>query len=587
MMRYPLFILSFAALALSLGGCNVNKPTLPPSDALTNLRPINRADLSADSPARLVPDDVQLYMQFDGLAQLRAAQPDDALVEHLWNSLADIRPQGMWTKASAALGLTEEQLVDRYFGTRFVIVGERPSTASPIVVLSQVEPEHLKQLPQAMGLKPIELSLNVKPFETWVNEEASLFVATHDRWLVIASKANEAYAQNFLYYAANKVAIRFLSESAWISVAMKKSLAEHPGFQDMLTKLPPRGTMLLYTHETEKQNQHAVVIDITPGGLTARYAGRIEKIDELYAQFEQTQGVDFGLLPRSVLMATTVNLMKRDQKGIGLLNLFIIPRTIETDVLPKLSAPIIAFLSQIEGDAISPRPDVKHIPAVGLAIHMKDPAVADDLGNIMGGLHFIASAADLDLVRGVFGGTTLKRPGYTVRELDFGQVLIKQIKDRPTREMFAMPDAAGLTKIYYGTIGSWFVICSQEELYRQCVEAEADTKRRLTASPILRQFPFASRDGLLVSGMLRAPEFVALTNELADYWKKMEAKGEGLKDNATDKKKKKDSAAHRITQPVIWVGEALKHRHSFYVQIWRDTEGDLQGELRTVQPVKE
>jgi hypothetical protein len=599
-------------MVLGAAGCQV-KPLPPaPLAAADPNKPVNPGGIAADSPAHLASSESRLYLQFDNMAQWRAARERDPLVEYLWQGIAEMRPKGMWDEAIKTLGLDEDGLTDRYFGHCLAIVGETGSTSAPYVIISRVAPAYLAQLPMALSLKPLGVTasaggtghaagpgmppLVAPPFGVFTSKDGQLLFALHDRWLIAAPARHRGYFDGAVLFAASRVVPASTSNSAAAaaaSPAAKKpgalSMVEDDDFQKSICKVPGERTLLLYTRDKDRKGRHAVSVAMDGAKLVARYAGTIDKIDELYEQFDHGNEVDFGFVPASAISAASVNLMKKDSKGIAALNLFLFPHNIQDDVLPKLSAPIIVFLDKIDGAKIKPNPGVS-VPAVGVAIRMNDASVAHDLDRIVGGLRFLANVGELDVIGGVFGGKEVESDGLRYRIADFGKTLVKQIKDAETARMFKLPDAAGLTHLTYGRLGQWYVVCTQEALYKECAAAYAKKELQLGQSPAFATFPFQMREGLLISGLTRAPELAALTRELSGYWEKMEEKAR--KEAGLPAPKDPDapdapgSGARKIRRPMEWIANAVKHRDSFYVQVWRDKEGDLLGHLSTVDPVK-
>jgi len=603
-----------AIAAAVIAGCQVKPPVPAAAMAPEPPRPVNPAQIPADSPAHLCSADARLYLQFDDLAKWRSARQNDPLVEYLWQGIADIRPKGMWDEAGRTLGMNEDALTDLYFGQCLAIIGESSSTNTPYVIVSRAEPSDLKRLPGVMPLKSAALVERdgAKPFATFTSQDDKLLFAIHDRWLIVAPVKNKEHFKRAVAYAAGRVTGPEVSKIPWLSwlvvgsakpqaaggakpqaAAAIPTLVDDEDFQTLVTKLPRERTLLLYTRDRNRKSSHAAAVSMDGPKLVAQYAGHIDKLDELYEQFDHGNGVDFGFMPASAITAASLNLVKKDAKGLGALNLFLFPKNVKEHVLPKLAAPMVVFLGRIDGDKIKPNPGVG-VPAFGVAIRMSDPSVLGDLNRIVGGVHLMANVGQLNILEGVFGGKTIKADGLEYRIANFGSALTKQIKDPETKKMFDLPDTAGLTSLTYGRIGQWFVVCSQEALYKECAAAHASREMQLASTQVYRSFPFEMKEGLVMSALTRAPELAALTRELSAYWAKVESRakkevaggkpkpaapsGQGLPGEEVEA----DGGGKRIRQPMEWIANAIKHRDSFYIQIWRDGDGHLRGTLGTV-----
>ena len=560
-------------------------------------QPINPANIPADSPAHLVSADARFYLQFDGMAQWRAAREHDPLVSHLWSAIAEIRPKGMWDSATKSLGLDEDALTDRYFGQCLAIVGEKPDTSAPYALISRVSPTDLRALPDAMGLKPMVLPgfTALAPFATFTSADGTLLFAIHRQWLIVAPLKYSKHFESTVAFTGARLLAPLGLLSLQPGALTPLTLVEDDDFQQVAMKLPAERQLFFYSRDKARKGRHAASVAMEGSHLVAQYAGTIDKMDELYEQFAHGDKIDFGIMPQSTISAASVNLMKKDSKGLAMLNLFLFPRNVREHVLPKLEAPMVVFLGKVAGKEIVPDPGVD-VPAVGIAIRMKDPAVAGDLNRIVGGLHFMANVSQLDLIEGVFGGRQVKTPqGLEYRIADFGDALVKEIKDPEAARMFKLPEVAGLTHITYGPIGSWFVICSQESLFKECAAAHDDASLRFSATDAFAAFPLQMREGLMISALTRAPQLAALTQDLNRYWEKMEAKAQQAVGAAAkpvpqaaqpsdDDEDETTGGAQKVRQPMEWVANAIKHRDSFYMQVWRDSDGDLRGMLSTIAP---
>lgn len=597
--RHGRWLAAMLAVVCCLAACQVKQEVRSVQLLRDPNLPVNPAKIPADSPAHLVSADARFYLQFDGMAQWRAAREHDPLVAHLWSSIAEIRPKGMWDPATKALGLDEDALTDRYFGQCLAIVGEKPDTSAPYSLISRVSPTDLQGLPGAMGLKPMPLagtSVSM-PFATFTSADGTLLFAIHDQWLIVGPLKYSEHFESIVAFAGARLLAPLGLLNLQASALTPATLVEDDDFQKLAVKLPADRQLFFYSRDKARKGRHAASVAMQGSQLVAQYAGTIDKMDELYEQFAHGDKIEFGIVPQSTISAASVNLMKKDAKGLAMLNLFLFPRNVREHVLPKLAAPMVVFLGKVAGEKITPNPGVD-VPAVGIAIRMNDPAVANDLNRIVGGLHFMANVGQLDLIEGVFGGKQVKTPeGLEYRIADFGDALVKEIKDPEAARMFKLPDAAGLTHITYGPIGSWFVICSQESLFKECAAAHADESLRFTATDTFATFPIEMREGLMISALTRAPQLAALTHDLNRYWEKMEAKAReaggpvakpvpAANEAKNDDEDEATSGARKVRQPMEWVANAIKHRDSFYMQVWRDSDGDLRGMLSTIAPAK-
>ncbi len=586
----------------SLVGCQVRQEA--PQPLRFRMFPPNPANIPADSVAHFCPAEARFYLQFDDMARWRDERADDPLVKHLWSTIAGLRPPGMWDAAAKALNMDEAALTDRYFGNSLAIIGEKGDTQTAYVLVSRAARRHLDELPSIMPLLPMHRPphQDTRPFQTFTSKDGRLLFAMYDDWLMVAPLEFQMYFESVLTFATERIRATASGLPGHSLPRMNgpvaPSIVEDERFQNLLVKLPKDRDFFFYTRDGLRKNHHVASVAMQGDTLHAHYAGAIDKLDDLYQQFDHGNDVNFGFMPASTITAASLNIVKKDAKGLGALNLFVFPKTMEKDVLPRLAAPIVVFLTRIEGDRITPNPGTA-VPGVGVAIRMKDPGVTAELNRIVGGLHFLADVSRLDLLGGIIGSRTVRKDGLTYRIADFGDTLTRQIKDPETARMFKLPDAAGLTRLTYGRVGDWFLICTQESLYHECAAAHADESLRFTGGKDFARYSFEQKDRLIMSALTQAPELAALTAELNRFWQRMEAQARSAKQpgkpaaieppkqggEADDGEEKADGTegSRRIRRPMEWIAEAIKHRDSFHLQVWRDEDGDLRGQMSTVE----
>src|SRR5690554_5744298 len=89
--------------------------------------------------AAVAPADAAVFIEVEDLAALRAELEEDPLVEYLRDLTPARREPAAWRAIQDALGLSGEEIFDRYFGSRVVLVGEGTEEGGPGVLLSRVE----------------------------------------------------------------------------------------------------------------------------------------------------------------------------------------------------------------------------------------------------------------------------------------------------------------------------------------------------------------------------------------------------------------------------------------------------------------
>ena len=604
MPRYLIALLGSLS-AMVLTACHVNQPALapaPPPEPFTN-----PAGIPEDNFAFLTPARVSLYLQFDNVATWRGSPANEALAAQVFKAMKEVLDPQAWSIAAGTLGLSTEQLRDQCFGQSLAFVGVDGGEGLAYAVWSRADPARLLALPGAMQLKPISNSKGSDAMTLYVSADDSLLLAIREDRLLVAPGRHRAWFEQLAAFASTQlqspsddaVTLRAVStSSAFIAmteampqakvVASRhdKVLARDERYQDLLQKLPSERSVLLFTQDPKQDGRHAVVVAMKGEHLSAHYAARIKKFDEFYRQFERAGGASFGPAPSDAIAAASVNLIKKDNKGMGMLNFFVFPRNMEDHVLPKLAAPMVVFLTSMPGSELKKDVTVR-VPVGVVAIRLKNRDVADDLDRIVGGFHLLANLGELNVIEGVFGGQRETEGDVAFRVADFGQAIVKRIKDPATVKMFKLPELQLLTRISYGRIGDWYVLCTQEKAFRQLVKQHGKSEATLDGSGAARAFQLDAGGEVIFNGVVRAPQLAGLSDELTEYWKKLEVKAElpapTQEEAAARKKREETAAARQIRKPMEWIADAIKHRHSFSVQVWRDEAGDLRGVMKTVE----
>ncbi|MEO0477062.1 MAG: hypothetical protein AAF085_13985, partial [Planctomycetota bacterium] len=192
---------------------------------------------------------------------------------------------------------------------------------------------------------------------------------------------------------------------------------------------------------------------------------------EMMAMLGETSVAEFGPLPAETISAITFNIepdekARKDMEG---LNMLVGGKSIVDDLLPKLDFPTVLFMGAVPGDSVDPNVDVQ-VPVGGMAFKMKDATVANDLNMMFDNVVMLSNVAVMGFEAGLIPQRTSDYGGSSFKVAELG---------KPIAQGLDFPELAPI-QIVYGTVGDYYVVCSQEEFFKKCVDAnKADKTMRI------------------------------------------------------------------------------------------------------------
>jgi len=558
---------------LLLTACQSARPAAPEAE----IPPWQRASVTRkidepeDDAAELVPADARWYARIDGLADWLDERQGDPLVNHLWKVIRSYQPPQLWKRGGERLGVTDRELILTYFGRTLAVVDQKIGDVHGVVVMTRADESALRALPQALSLSPAGEQDRIGPFSLYIalDGEKEYTFAIGRRWLMVTETKYIDHLRRLMTAVA----------------AGQRPLSRNRHFNALLRQLPRDHDARVLVRDSDGDDHHALTLTRDGQALTADYMAEAPRLHSYIKDVQEVRGVEFGPMPDSVVLALSVNVLHRSVPGAALLNMLLFPQNFKDRVRPSIAPPIILFLGSLSPERVEPDPGVA-VPVVGVAVRLTNPAVADDLDRMVRGVHFLLSASRLDLASGLFGVRRVKRDGLEYQVADFGPAIQRRVGDASIRRLTNLPSSAGLTKLTFGRIGDYYVICSQEAFFRDWHEAEQEPSRRLTSAPGFDDFRLEERPRLLASFLLRAPELGELLHQVADYWRIAQPKPQPPAVAMPTPIRSREPKPDTIEQPLRWIADGLRYRQSFSVQLWRDRGKHLYGRLRVVPPTE-
>lgn len=388
---------------------------------------------NAPSPATMAPADAAIYLEVRNLTQLHKQFEQDPLTALLREQLPMARQPKEWAQVQAIMGMRSPELIERYLGTTAALVLEAAHDGAPGAVITRVSPDDARYMANALDMRPAGSVGNVPIQQT---RDAKLQTAYHNSWLAFTGGEHKVYLENLLTTAAKG-----------------DTLAASELFKAWTDRLPGDRQVTLFARPNMPDaGIHAASLHRDTAGMSMHYVGEMPKLKEQIFTIANEGNVAWGPLPETTVAAMTLN-VERDTPGNPLLDRLVMPKSFANDVRPHIGAPAIVFLGEVPGSQTKPAVDF-HVPALGVAIHMSDPAVAADLDIMFDRLMIWANVATANW--GVAQISLDKHEGYQVADL--GTPLSQRTGRHELKPV----------RLTAGAIGEWYVICTQDEFFKAC-----------------------------------------------------------------------------------------------------------------------
>ncbi|QNN25311.1 hypothetical protein HED60_24515 [Planctomycetales bacterium ZRK34] len=510
------------------------------------------AVLRAESPADLAPADANVYLQLNDLAKLRADWESDPLADYLKQYMPPHHQPQAWQDIQTMLDMNGEQIIDTFFGKTLSLFAVGTGEKPPGLVLSRVDLADSKAAVQKLSL---ELMGKFGSFELYQPSDGKGRIAISDKWVAMGDPKHDDFIRNTLTHAGKG-----------------DTLAANAQFKQWTTKLPNGWVALGFARETDKDEVHTAGLYRNGRDVKLEYAGHSTNFAKVYEKLSDAGAKQFGPLPATTIGAMTLNVHDKspDPRAVEFFNRILAPRSYEKEVLPKLDAPVVAFLGELKSDQVEPSPGLS-VPVVGFALHLKDGSVSADLDRILNSVLVFANLATMQWAVDPIAMTDGEYNGSTYRVADMGKPLSQKAK---------RPEIAGMVKLTFGRIGEWYVICSHENFFRQCVDAAAG-KSTLTAAADFDAIPLKNHNTPVMSGFVRAPLLANHFQTWLDYGKSH------YPQVFTDAEQVKPArpAAKAVRGLTVLTG-ALKHYRSMSLQTYRGEGDTLRGRADIIRQVK-
>jgi hypothetical protein len=580
-------------------------------------------------PAELCFADTHFYARFKELAEHNDPQTNP-FAEQAAEILAPINADGLLDRAAKKMGCTKRELFDRFFGIDVAMIDRMHDKNSPIILMSRASDADLARLPDAIGATIWKEAPTTGGYQTYV------FAVSND------SQGLLAIGKNW-FFVCERQHVDALRKLLRRSEQPRQTLARLPAYRDFRNRANKGAFGFAWGRAKARDYHGAAAVRIDEGYDLGIYS-EVERPppppgDDPYPFLAQRHKLDFGPLPQNVAFAGALNSLHRKPKDLGILDIPLIFSSVRTTILPGVEPPLIGVVA----DAPAPEFGTNaRAPVLAICTRVTDDKVAEAIDSMLRNFHFLASLGALEFKKSLFGFKTRTFEGVNYQVADFGDGIIDRLPEGQLLPLVDLPKPAGLRALTMGRIGEWYVLCSQEKFFQDCVTASQYPNKRWTASAKFAEFAVHERPQLLASFAIDAPKVGdVVENATTIYEKARASKAEGkpaaaeeppsrsadaehplkrlddvmhtisdiahqissnwlrmhtvsaedpkAKEQSTIGEKKRESAAtkpedaedtKKALEPLRWVSDALRRHHSLAAQFWRGEDGNPEGTVR-------
>jgi hypothetical protein len=487
----------------------------------------------AQEAAKFAPANAAVFIEVHDLAQLRKDWAGDPLAKFLRENVPMIEQPG-WEAVEKVLDMKREEVVDRFFGTTAAIVVIDTNEQEPAMVISKVSEADAGLAVEKLGLKTAG---EFGGFRGYKSADDKAHIAIGKGWVIVAQPRHSDAARAVL---EGKV----------------KSLAENVVFAQWTGKLPPGRVATAFVRAAD-DNVHALGAYRKGRDLTLQYRGKAPEMAALFAKLGDGRALDFGPLPADTIAAVTANLIPDAGPNAAQLDRLFPGKTFEKDILPRLGSPAVVFLGEVQGGKLEPNPGLS-LPVVGISLKLKDKAVADDLTKAIDGLMFLAN----------FAAANWKGPGVEVKEISHGKVSFRSANVGAALAHRSQRDEVRAVTLSYGPVGDWYIVCTQDQFFRQCIDASLDSTTSLIASRAFTSMPLKNHEGTIVTAVLRPAALSAHVNTWLAHWKQVRPQVIEASTAADP-----GTPEAQLVRGARIVAGLLDHYQSMSLQAYRDGDG--------------
>lgn len=396
-------------------------------------------DAGEKDPAARLPASTMLFISVDNLATWRndlMQDPFAALAAGGFTMQGD-GPRS-WRRVRRIMQMTGPELADRYLGDRFVIAADGVHPGAPIILLSRVSDANRDTLVDRCGLRQVDAGRGVTIFTT---HDDGVSVAMRRDWIAISSKAHH---QHLIQSMEDRVP--------------GQTLADDPTYQRMMAAMPVSSLARVYLRPAA-DHVHAASVVRDGHSIMLTYRGVSPQATQWIRRQQPRHQQASPPIPPGAMAVLSLNIINRAPAGTDAIDRLLAPKSYTRDILPKLAEPMVAFVCRDQANA-GDQNDAFLPPAVGLALHMSDATLANDLNLILRNM-VLARNALLESDDAPAAIRAAKHGDVMYYVADIGEQIVRQT---------GMQDL-GNVRLTFGAVGEWYVVCTSESAFVACANS--------------------------------------------------------------------------------------------------------------------
>lgn len=432
----------------------------------------------AQSPAELAPADTSVFIHINEPADWFGDLTQGPLGEKWRNMVQEAEGTG---DLLSAMGMNVDQFMDAYFGGDVVIIGQgkdKDGNELPGAIFTKVNQVDRAHAIESLGLKR---QGDIAGNPVYSGDDGDGYIVMTDDWVAMCDLNSYAYLQQVLTQPTNAA-----------------RLADTETYAKWTKELPADRSMTMLAFES-KDSQHAMGIVRKGKGMDATYLGTSPDFDRMMAMLGETSVAEFGPLPVETISAITFNIEANEDSrpGMDKLDVLLNGKSFVEGVLPKLDPPSVFFMGSIAGNTVDPAVSVQ-VPVTGMAFKMNDASAAADMDMMFNNVVMLSNVAVMGFEAGLIPQRVAEYGGSAFKVAEVG---------KPIAEGLSFPELAPI-QIVYGVVGDYYVVCTQEQFFKQCVDANKAGKamrieiegkpHRLAETPVLAMNAQPDRFGSLM-----------------------------------------------------------------------------------------
>jgi hypothetical protein len=349
-----------------------------------------------------------------------------------------------WRRMQRMLDQTNAQMVDNYFGKSVVLLAAHTNPTSPMVIVSKLaDRQTALDLIKKLELEEREVYADHHIYQT---PDGGAILSLHDTTptIILTSERNTPYLKRLIDAPKNEALLK-----------------DDASFKQFLTSSPADSVLKGYIRSDDNQQKHTFFVTQTAQGLTGQYVGNMPQIASVLSQLGATEPHHFGPLPPDCMAAMSVNLSHLHPQTIAVFDKIMAPKSFATDIQPKLGQSMVVYLNK------PAQPQM--LPAVGLAIQMKNTDLASDMDTFMKNIMVVTSMS-LEKRRPPHPDAQAPPPPVqpilvTHNKTAYRTAPVANLKMVQQGMTMVTP-----IQLSWGSINDWYVICSDKETFCQSID---------------------------------------------------------------------------------------------------------------------